>query len=195
MSAKVKIPSRIELWPIDKPVPYSRNARVHSEADVAELAEQIRRRGWTNPILVDEKGGVIAGHKRIMAARVLGLKSVPVIVLAHLSEAEKRAMVLADNQVAQRGHWDAELLRGELTALQEAGLELSDAAFSAEEIKALEEHPAFRPNLEPQVGVKKVTEGDIAAAGGGKLWREENLKTATCPACGHDFMLNPEDLK
>ncbi|MGA8025941.1 MAG: ParB/Srx family N-terminal domain-containing protein [Bryobacteraceae bacterium] len=87
----------IELWPLDKLVPYARNPRTHSDAQVAQIAASIVEFGFTNPILVDSKAGIIAGHGRLLAARKLKLSEVPIIVLDHLTETQKRAYILADN--------------------------------------------------------------------------------------------------
>lgn len=89
-------------------IPYARNARTHSEAQVALIAGSIREYGFTNPVLVDGENGIIAGHGRVMAARKLGLAKVPVIELAHLTEAQKRAYILADNKLAEQAGWDRE---------------------------------------------------------------------------------------
>ena len=86
--------------PLGELIPYARNPRTHSDAQVAQIAASIREFGWTNPVLVDGENGIIAGHGRVLAARKLGLERVPVIELAHMSEAQKRAYVLADNQLA-----------------------------------------------------------------------------------------------
>jgi ParB-like chromosome segregation protein Spo0J len=86
--------------PVGELIPYARNPRTHSDAQVAQIAASIREFGWTNPVLVDGKNGIIAGHGRVLAARKLCLDRVPVIELAHMSEAQKRAYVLADNQLA-----------------------------------------------------------------------------------------------
>jgi ParB-like chromosome segregation protein Spo0J len=91
---------RIELWSIEKLIPYSRNPRTHSDAQVAQIAASIAAFGFNNPILVDTKAGIIAGHGRLMAARELQITEVPVIVLDHLTEQQKRAYILADNQLA-----------------------------------------------------------------------------------------------
>ncbi len=91
----------VEHRPVADLIPYARNARTHSDAQVAEIAASIRAFGWTNPILVDGENGIIAGHGRLLAARKLKLASVPVIELAGLSEAEKRAYILADNKLAR----------------------------------------------------------------------------------------------
>ena len=97
---------RIELWPVDRLRPYERNPRTHGEDQVAQLAASMVEFGFTNPILVDETNGILAGHGRLMAARQLGLAEVPVVRLEHLSEAQKRAYIIADNQLAATAGWD-----------------------------------------------------------------------------------------
>src|SRR6056297_3107275 len=94
--------------------PYARNPRTHSKDQIRQIADSIRTFGWTNPVLIDEAGGVLAGHGRIEAAKLLGLDEVPVIRLDHMSAAEKRAYILADNKLAENAGWDEELLAIEL---------------------------------------------------------------------------------
>ena len=101
---------QIEYRPIGDLIPYARNARTHDEAQVALIAGSIREFGFTNPVLVDGANGIIAGHGRVMAARKLGFAEVPVIELSHLTEAQKRAYVLADNKLGERAGWDLEML-------------------------------------------------------------------------------------
>jgi ParB/RepB/Spo0J family partition protein len=108
---KQPITQQIEQWPVDRLVPYARNPRTHSDAQVAQIAASIREFGFNNPILVDTQSGIIAGHGRLLAARQLQLEQVPVIVLDHLSEAQKRAYILVDNKLAENAGWDEELLR------------------------------------------------------------------------------------
>ena len=105
---------RIELWPLDRLRPYERNPRTHSEDQVAQLAASMVEFGFTNPILVDETSGILAGHGRLMAARQLGLAEVPVVRLEHLSEAQKRAYIIADNSLALQSAWDEQLLAEEV---------------------------------------------------------------------------------
>src|SRR6202163_3060860 len=128
---------RIELWPVDKLIPFARNPRIHSEAQVTQIAASIAEFGFNNPILVDTKAGIIAGHGRLLAARKLHLAEVPVIVLDHLTEAQKRAYVLADNQLALNAGWDEEILRSELAALQEEDFNLDLMGFEDEELARL----------------------------------------------------------
>jgi DNA modification methylase len=118
-------------------IPYARNPRTHTDAQVAQIAASIREFGWTNPVLVDGANGIIAGHGRVLAARKLGWEQVPVIELAHMSEAQKRAYVLADNQLALNAGWDEALLRLELADLSDLGFELGLIGFGAGELERL----------------------------------------------------------
>jgi DNA modification methylase len=127
----------IEYRPLDALIPYARNARTHSDAQVAEIAASIREFGWTNPILVDGGNGVIAGHGRLLAARKLGLTSVPVIELAGMSEAQRRAYVLADNRLALNAGWDEAMLAAEIADLTALGADLGIAGFGASELERL----------------------------------------------------------
>ncbi|AZL57774.1 site-specific DNA-methyltransferase [Tabrizicola piscis] len=127
----------ISYRPIADLIPYSRNARTHSEAQVALIAGSIREYGFTNPVLVDGANGIIAGHGRVMAARKLGFAKVPVIELAHLSEAQRRAYILADNKLAEQAGWDRELLALELCDLRDMEVDLTSLGFDAGELDAL----------------------------------------------------------
>jgi DNA modification methylase len=118
-------------------IPYARNPRTHSDAQVAQIAASIREFGWTNPVLVDGANGIIAGHGRVLAARKLCLEQVPVIELAHMSEAQKRAYLIADNQLALNAGWDEALLRLELADLSELGFDLGLIGFDEGELERL----------------------------------------------------------
>ena len=168
---------RIELWPVDKLVPYARNARTHSDAQVAQIAASIAQFGFNNPILVDTNAGIIAGHGRLLAARKLRLDHVPVVVLDHLTETQKRAYILADNKLAEQAGWDDDLLRGELADLKDADLNLEVLGFSEDELRTLlaeaEPAPAGTPEEEeeiPEAPVDPVTRpGDIWLIGKHRL--------------------------
>ena len=112
---------QVERWPIDKLISYARNPRTHSDGQVPQIAASIAEFGFNNPILVDTHDGMIAGHGRLLAARKLQLREVPVIVLDHLSETQKRAYVIADNRLAENAGWDDELLRLELETPNQGG--------------------------------------------------------------------------
>lgn len=118
-------------------LPYARNSRTHSDAQVAQIAASIREFGWTNPILVDPDGTIIAGHGRVMAARKLGEKRVPVITLGHLTDAQKRAYVIADNQLALNAGWDADMLKVEIAELADAEFDLSLLGFDDKMLASL----------------------------------------------------------
>jgi len=120
---------KIEMRQLDKLIPYARNSRTHSDTQVAQIAASIKEWGWTTPILVDEEGTIIAGHGRTLAARKLGLAEVPVMVARGWSEAQKKAYVIADNQLAMNAGWDTELLAVELKELGELGFELDLIGF------------------------------------------------------------------
>ena len=118
-------------------IPYANNARTHTEAHVEQIAASIREFGWTNPILVDGSGMIIAGHGRVRAALLLGVDTVPTICLDHLTDEQKRAYVLADNQLALNAGWDEELLKIELASLEDCGFDLSLIGFDADELAGL----------------------------------------------------------
>src|SRR5271163_4897462 len=128
---------QVQVWSIDSLLPYIRNARTHTDEQVAQVAASIREFGWTNPLLVAADGTIIAGHARLAAARRLQMTEVPVIVLDHLTDAQRRALVLADNRLALDAGWDEELLRVELAALQEDNFDLDIIGFSDEEMENL----------------------------------------------------------
>ena len=127
----------VETRRVEALIPYARNPRTHSDAQVAQIAASIVEFGWTTPILVDGDNGVIAGHGRLLAARKLGMSEVPVIELAHLSAAQKRALVIADNRIAIDAGWDEAMLMLELADLAEAGFDLDITGFSTAEIERL----------------------------------------------------------
>ena len=183
---------RVEYRKIETLIPFARNPRTHSEAQIAKLASSIVEFGWTQPILVDGSNGIIAGHGRLAAARKLDLLEVPVIELGHLSPPQKRAYVIADNRLALDAGWDEELLSLELAELSESGYDLTMTGFTNEEIEELlvgaeqalqdeasdgsEEdaaddvpdvpaNPVSRPGDVWQVGAHRVICGDASAPG------------------------------
>ena len=127
----------VETRRVEALIPYAKNPRTHSDAQIAQIAASIVEFGWTSPILVDGDSGVIAGHGRLLAARKLGMVEVPVIELAHLSAAQKRALVIADNRIALDAGWDEAMLVLELADLADVGFDLDLTGFSASEIERL----------------------------------------------------------
>lgn len=119
-------------------IPYARNSRTHSPEQVGKIAASIKEFGFLNPVIVDGESGIIAGHGRVMAAQKLGLESLPVIEASHLSEAQRRAYVIADNRLALDAGWDEEMLRVEFAELEELGFDLGLTGFELDEIGALD---------------------------------------------------------
>jgi DNA modification methylase len=137
----MKTDLQVQQWPVEKLIPYARNARTHSQEQVAQVAASIVEFGWTNPILVGADGVIIAGHARLAAARKLKLTEVPVIVLEHLTPTQRRALVLADNRLALNAGWDEEMLRVELESLEEDGFDLDLVGFTDDEVEELLRDP------------------------------------------------------
>ena len=149
-SYKTNPADRVEKWPIEKLVPYARNSRTHSEEQIAQIAASIREWGFTTAVLVDEVGGIIAGHGRVLAARKLGMEQLPVMVAKGWTDAQKRAYVIADNKLALNAGWDNEMLTIELNELLADGFALEMLGFDPKELGAL---------LEPEV-VEGLTDED-----------------------------------
>ena len=164
----------MKSWPADKVerrvigslLPAARNPRTHSDAQVDQIAASMREWGWTNPILVDEQGSIIAGHGRILAAQKLGFAEVPVMVATGWTEAQKRAYVIADNQLALNAGWDAEMLSVELDELRDLDFDLGLVGFSTDELNDLIGTPntGFDPDEVPPAPVVPVSRT-------GDLWR------------------------
>lgn len=127
----------IEYRQVGELIPYARNSRTHSDAQIAQVAASIREFGWTNPVLVDGKSGIIAGHGRVLAAQQLGLTVIPVIELLHLTEPQRRAYVIADNKLAEQAGWDDEMLSLELADLKDMDFDIELTGFSDDELTDL----------------------------------------------------------
>jgi DNA modification methylase len=167
--------NRIEIWPVDRLVPYARNARTHSPEQVAQIAASIIEFGFNAPILVDSNAGIVAGHGRMLAARKLGLKEVPVVVLDHLSDTQRRAYILADNKLAENAGWDEKMLTAELADLERDGLDLKLVGFSDRELDVLladdgEGQVAEEEEQIPEPPAEPVTQaGDVWLIGSHRL--------------------------
>jgi hypothetical protein len=161
---------------VDSLVAYDKNPRTHSPAQIDKLAASIREFGFTNPILTDGKNGVVAGHGRVLAAQKLAMETVPTLELSHLSAAQRRAYVIADNKLALDAGWDEDLLRLELGALREDGFDLSLIGFDAGELAGLfgDKVGLTDPDDVPPVPEVPVSQpGDVWLLGG----------KVTCPHC------------
>jgi hypothetical protein len=152
----LSLATRVEHWPVCRLQPYDRNPRTHSAEQIEQIASSIREFGFTNPILVDPNAGILAGHARLCAARSLNLEAVPVIVLDNLTDVQKRAYIIADNQLALNAGWDEALLSEELAKLKADGFPVEITGFDDEALaRLLDEHktppdpdaaPAIRPD-------------------------------------------------
>ena len=155
---------KIEQVKLDALIPYARNSRTHSDAQVAQIAASIKEFGFTNPVLIDETGSIIAGHGRVMAARKLAIVDVPSIRLTHLTDAQKKAYVIADNKLALNAGWDDEMLAVELTDLKDMGFDLDLTGFSTDEIEALLA-PTGTEGLTDEDAVPEVPEAPVTVLG------------------------------
>jgi site-specific DNA-methyltransferase (adenine-specific) len=162
----MKIVDKIEQWDIGRLLPYAKNSRTHSEEQIAQIAGSIKAFGFTNPILVGADGVIVAGHGRLSAARKLGLDKVPVIVLDHLSETERRALVIADNQLALNAGWNTDILSLEIQELKNLDFDIDLLGFTDEQLEEFtpEEIPEFHGDEDEVPGIPEtpVTKpGDI----------------------------------
>ena len=160
---------RIEQWPIERVIPYANNARTHSEAQVAQIAASMVEFGVTNPLLAGSDGVLVAGHGRLLAARKLGLTAVPVVVLDHLTPTQRRALVIADNRIAENAGWDEALLHLELEALQADDFDLSLTGFDPDDLADLlaGEEPEHQGQTEDDAA-PEVPESPVSTTG--DLW-------------------------
>lgn len=155
--------------PVADLVPYARNSRTHSAAQIDKIAASIREFGFLNPIIVDGQNGIVAGHGRVMAAQKLGLDRLPVIEAGHLTEAQKRAYVIADNRLALDAGWDNDLLKVELQDLDAQGFDLTLTGFELGEMAAL-----FDEGSMPDSSTQEIDPDDYKMG-------------CTCPKCGFEF--------
>ncbi len=176
----------VQFWPIDKLIPYARNARTHTEEQVAQVAASIAEFGWTNPILVGADGIIIAGHARLAAARKLKMTEVPVIVLDHLTETQRRALVLADNRLALSAGWDEEMLRVELESLKEDEFDLDLVGFTEDEIEEILAGPEqTKTGLTDEDAVPDEQEKVVTVAGDLWVMGQHRLLCGDATVLGH----------
>jgi len=166
--------NQIESLPVSDLIPYARNSRTHSDEQVTQIAASIREFGFTNPVLIDSNGTIIAGHGRVMAAKKVGLAEVPCLRLKHLTPSQIRAYVIADNKLALNAGWDDEMLKAELLTLQEEGFNTDLTGFSDDELNALLNSEIIEgqtdPDEIPEPPVEPVTKlGDIWVLGNHRL--------------------------
>jgi|TARA_R110000803_G_scaffold200408_1_gene264752 DNA modification methylase len=178
--------SKIEYVSIDTLIPYARNARTHSDAQVAQIAASITEFGWTNPILTDGVKGVIAGHGRLLAARKLGHNEVPIIELSHLTDIQKRAYIIADNKLSLNAGWDDEVLSVEMEELDDEGFDLTLTGFGDEELEGLLEKE--NTGLTDDDAVPEVPDNPVSKLG--DIWELGNHRVM----CGDSTSIDTVDL-
>lgn len=174
---------KVAKWGIDKLIPYARNSRTHSEAQIAQIAASIKEWGFTSAVLVDPDGGIIAGHGRVMAARKLGMKEVPVMVAEGWTDAQKRAYVIADNKLALNAGWDEQMLALEFSELQGMDFDLDLIGFTSDEIAALMPEE-IEPGLTDEDAVPEVPEQPVTVLGDVWVLGQHRLM------CGSSTMLH-----
>ena len=158
-------PLQIEYRPVASLIPHARNAKQHSDAQVAQIAASIREFGWGAPVIVDGKNNIVAGHGRVLAARKLGMTEVPVVPMAHLTDIQRRALILADNKIGENALWENELLGLELAELQAAGFDLELTGFSEDEWNDLIDGDDSKDGLTDDDAVPEVTEDAVTKLG------------------------------
>lgn len=172
---------KIEIQKTSTLIPYIKNSRTHSEAQIQQIAASIKEFGFTNPILIDESDQIIAGHGRLAAAHLLKIKEVPCIRLSHLTETQKKAYVIADNKLALNAGWDDELLALELKDLESENFKIELTGFSEDEIEII--NNSANQNFEP------ATEDEQ-----GQL-DQLDPKWIDCPHCGKEFDARQASIK
>jgi DNA modification methylase len=164
---------KINQTPISELIPYANNSRTHSDEQVAQIAASIKEFGFNNPVLLDGANGIIAGHGRILAARKLGMDKVPAIELAHMTEAQRKAYIIADNKLALNAGWDMDLLTLEMTGLQDEGFDLSLIGFNDDELANIfvdKTEGLTDPDAVPDVPDEPITKlGDVWILGKHRL--------------------------
>lgn len=185
MSAPAWLAQRIEQWPISKLLPYARNARTHSDSQVAQIAASIAQFGFTNPVLAGSDGVIVAGHGRLAAAQRLGMETVPVVVLDHLTPTQRRALVIADNRIAENAGWDEDVLRLEFDDLTAAEFDLGLTGFDDDAVADILERGAspkggMTPDDDvPEVATTTVTKtGDVWILGAHRVMCGDATRSA-----------------
>ncbi|WP_051949293.1 ParB/Srx family N-terminal domain-containing protein [Methylosinus sp. PW1] len=198
MSDKSDIRLQVVYRPIDELIPYSRNSRTHSPAQLRKLAEAIKRYGFTNPVLLDGKNGILAGHGRTAAAKEAGLNKVPTIDLGHLSNEEQRAYIIADNKLSDESSWNDDMLALELSELKSLDFDLSLTGFDDQEIKSLlEPEPPKAEEPKPTPGAPVSQPGDVWVMGSHRLEVGESDHAVADAICGlwHSHLDSPAVLE
>ena len=165
----IKVPEHIEQIAIKKLIPYARNSRTHSDLQISQIAASIQEFGFTNPVLITDECDIIAGHGRVLAAKKLGFDTIPCIKLAHLTETQRKAYVIADNQLALNAGWDFDVLAVEIDELNDSKYDISLLSVTNEQLADMIGSAEEPPEIEPEKPKK-------------------DSETIICPKCHHEFV-------
>lgn len=191
---------KIEYKDVIELTPYENNSRTHSEDQVAKIAKSIQEFGFNNPILIDEKGVIVAGHGRLLAAKKLGVFSVPTITLTGLTDDQRKAYLITDNRLAELGEWDHNLLLDEVNSLMDLDFNLDDIGLDDSFIGSLNSYEQYMPVLDPSKNQVDITENQVEKQEKkmGTAYQEkseQNLIEIICPHCAEEFNIDPEALR
>ena len=169
-------------------IPYAKNSRTHSDAQIAQIAGSIREFGFTNPVLLDNDNGIIAGHGRVLAALKLGMDKVPCIELSHMTEMQKRAYIIADNRLAELAAWDTSMLEVEIADLKLGGFDLDLIGFSLGDLDGMFGGQHGTGDTDPQIDRAQEFQGNDDQRGNTKEINPDDFEMASkCPRCGFVF--------
>lgn len=191
---------QIEYKDVIELTPYQNNSRTHSDDQVAKIAKSIQEFNFNNPILIDEKGVVVAGHGRLLAAKKLGMIKVPTITLAGLTDDQRKAYLITDNRLAELGEWDENMLLEEVNSLMSLEFNLDDIGLDDGFIGSLNSYEQYEPVLEPSKNQVEITETQVEKQEKkmGTAYQEkseQSLVEVICPHCAELFNIDPEALR
>lgn len=191
---------KIEYKDVIELTPYENNSRTHSEDQIAKIAKSIQEFNFNNPILIDEKGVIVAGHGRLLAAKKLGLFTVPTITLTGLTDDQRKAYLITDNRLAELGDWDHNLLLDEVNSLMDLDFNLDDIGLDDSFIGSLNSYEQYMPVLDPSKNQVDITENQVEKQEKkmGTAYQEkseQNLIEIICPHCAEEFNIDPEALR
>lgn len=191
---------KIEYKDVIELTPYENNSRTHSDDQVEKIAKSIQEFGFNNPILIDEKGIIVAGHGRLLAAKKLGVFNVPTITLTGLTDDQRKAYLITDNRLAELGEWDHNLLLDEVNSLMDLDFNLDDIGLDDSFIGSLNSYEQYEPILDPSKNQVDITEAQVEKQEKkmGEAYQEkseQNLIEIICPHCAEEFNIDPEALR
>lgn len=180
----------IEYKEVGSLIPYANNSRTHSDSQIEQIMASIKEFGFTNPVLIDENGGIIAGHGRVLASQKLGIDDIPTIMLSGLTEAQKKAYIIADNKIGDNAGWNEQLLNQELESLIDLEFDFNDILGFDVDLETEIQATQYEPVLAPMASHREVTESDTQKANDSLEMTNNkayNRETVVCPHCLEEF--------